>query len=77
MSEMIERVARVLYEDEIGAGFDETYNERKTRFLDRARRVVAAMREPTDEMRDAGRAELRNNRTEAAIYCAMIDEVLG
>jgi hypothetical protein len=44
--------------------------------LDNARAAIAAMREPTGPMWDAGRAQLSAGEGVMDIYCAMIDTAL-
>ena len=61
MSEMVERVAKALYE-RWAKGFsvarvweDNRDEELRVDFLDIARTAIAPMREPTEAMQDAGR----------------------
>jgi hypothetical protein len=74
MSELVERVAKALYEDMFPhrAGY---YGCEATRlsFEGHARAAIEAMREPTNEMHRAGD---RAYQSPAAIWIAMIDEAL-
>lgn len=84
MSEMVERVARVIYEMEPfisahghGVAWDAVAVVQKAGFLSKARNVIRAMREPTEAMLEAGDAALiRNNDTSADAWPAMIDVAL-
>jgi molecular chaperone DnaK (HSP70) len=81
MSEMIERVARALAENERGADlWDEISNDSdidyigKNEFRDLARAAIEAMREPTEGMVEA--ANLHESNGVYADWQAMIDEAL-
>lgn len=87
MSEMVERVAKVLYARkcaEIAADPTAAYRgpfspfeellKAKDAYLDDARAAIAAMREPTDEMWDAGAENLYGVSREKAIEYAKEDK---
>lgn len=54
MSEMVERVARTIYDNRFGLdGLEFLEDEPWKAAIDTALAVIASMREPTDEMREA------------------------
>ena len=75
MSEMIERVARAIWEEEFQEPVD-YHTQEITR--DQARAAIEAMRVPTKEMKEAGinTGVGLGPITSAAIWQAMIDEAL-
>ena len=87
MSEMIERVARVLEPlswAALGTGDTLAFKNRRTSSLWKARRVIEPMRCPTEEMIDAGLTEdggghddQCNRNIQVDAYRAMIDAALG
>jgi hypothetical protein len=81
MTDLIERVAKAIYEDRNGAGCmpwgrrDEAHKEP---YRSDARAAIEAMREPTEEMGKAGADHVRNvSGGMSGIYRAMIDAALG
>lgn len=76
MSEMVERIAKRLYESRPGGDGDRIWrsNGCETReWLDQARVAIEAMKVPTEKMWTAGASETRGT---AEIWRAMIDEAL-
>lgn len=66
MSEMIDRVARVLHE---AIGYERWPNPECTQCLDAARKIIEAMREPTEAMWEAAKtAEQEYDNYEALPY---------
>lgn len=60
-NEMVERVAKAIYESPIGGDpyaprWDDMREKHKDTFRDLARDAIVAMREPTEEMINSGRA---------------------
>lgn len=90
MSEMVERVARALYEADASNSSVrwESWPENKDRarkglrikcgkYRDRARAAIEAMREPTSEMIDAAWNEAETQTEQAQeVWCAMINAAL-
>lgn len=80
MNEMIERVARALYEasdpDSDCPIFDDLSAAWKWRYCYQAAKAVAAMREPTENMRYQGWKVTRRNTLLAEVWRAMIDAAL-
>lgn len=74
MSEMVERVARAMYDFAEGAGQWESASASDVAMAtDLARAAIAAMREPTKGMYLAG---LNSSGTIHAVWEALIDEAL-
>lgn len=78
MSEMIERVAKAIYESAYGpqANWENLGREQKSEYLKHARAAIAAMRKPTQ-----GMLEALNRRAQCISdidggWCAAIDEAL-
>lgn len=83
MSEMIQRVARALFEQDEYQGYnDETKARhwllRQPTYERRARIVIEAMREPTEEQFDqvSATGKMWRNLTSREVYQAMIDGAL-
>ena len=74
MTDMIERVADAIISQVLMLRHD-TYH---STFLDSARAAIAAMREPTEKMIDAGSKEQQNilSKPIEGIWTAMIDAAL-
>lgn len=79
MTDIVERVARAIYEARNGDG--QPYMGiilNWPEYLAQARAAIAAMREPTEEMQAAGAEHVRQvSGGMAGIYRAMIDAALG
>jgi hypothetical protein len=81
-SEMIERCARAIYEKRNGPGCSPWANRpkgHKDPYLADARAAIEAMREPTDDMRDAAfdtHFPMSLNQVQE-VYRAMIDAALS
>jgi hypothetical protein len=82
MNETVERVARALW-DAAGSpdeeSWDATMEQFRAIYRRQARAAIAAMREPTEEMADAGTkvmATQHQRRWSLPIWRAMIDEAL-
>jgi len=82
MTDMIERVAVAMAENDSGpmdsALFAIHWREFGEGYIDSARAAIAAMREPTEKMIDAGSKEQRNilSKPIEGIWTAMIDAAL-
>jgi hypothetical protein len=86
-SEMIERVARALWVQHTGRGDwwdDPSYaaltEETRNGYRGFARAAIAAMREPSQAMIEAGGKvvlHIGDHRSSADVWRAMIDEVMG
>lgn len=96
MTEMIERVAKVIASeaveqnrmlelDDNGLGFYDSYDNKMYDCVSMARKSLAALRVPTDEMLAAGHKALIDGATSslelpqvrAAVFAAMIDAALA
>jgi len=77
MSDMVERVARTIYESH---NFVESWDSLKDvwrpAWLEQAHAAIAAMRDPTEEMLEAPDDGDTNPRMRRYIWRAMIDEAL-
>lgn len=81
MSEMIERVARAIYDGEIRPGGGGhillAYPVMEEKYLVKARAAIEAMREPSETMIIAGQGEAYDHMTSAkAVFVGMIDAAL-
>jgi len=77
MSEMVERVARVMWNAHVGptiAWDDNFWRDSDIEWLERARIAIAALREPTEAMVAA--ANQLNHPRDVEVWRAMIDEAL-
>jgi hypothetical protein len=54
MNEMVERVARVMFEVDRGGSWDDVRENSKAMWRSFARSAIGAMREPTEAMQEAG-----------------------
>lgn len=84
MTDMIERVAMAMYSSTgLEFGLQEEWKDRHDKAKDEwrhlARAAIAAMREPTETMIDAGSKEQRNilSKPIEGIWAAIIDAALG
>jgi hypothetical protein len=83
MSEMIERMAKALYDDWVKEDFTEDYCAwdllpGKDMWRQRARATLAAMQEPTDKMIDAVYDPAVNSRSSVANdWRSMVEAELG
>jgi hypothetical protein len=77
MSEMVDRVAKALWESsddtEMGAPWENLTGHWRKTYEDMARVAIAAMREPTQAMLDAGPVE---PYMDAYVWAKMIDAAL-
>jgi hypothetical protein len=78
MTEMIERVARAIYEADPSyiqqSGWDDVPEARRAQYRRQARAAIGAMREPTEEMRDVLSVSFEVD--DVATYRAMISAAL-
>lgn len=78
MATMIERVARALYEDRFGpsvAPWSQLKDAHKAPYISDARAAIAAMREPTERMAQAG-DDLHDFASARLFWSHMIDAAL-
>lgn len=81
MSKMLERVARAIYDSTYKSlpksERDEDWEVMKPAFIDDARAAVKALKEPTDNMKDAGHLYASIGSVDAGdAYSRMIDCIL-
>lgn len=77
----LERAARALlaldYPEAVGSDAEGMYWDRRgDEYVEQARAVIAAIREPSELMAAAGYLERADGGTHSAIYAAMIDAML-
>lgn len=77
MSEMVERVARAIFDTAVGPDKwdNEFWAEERAGCFTSARAAIEAMREPTPEMQAAGKLPAEDGGA-IACWCAMIEAAL-